>query len=467
MTNRVTISLEPRPLDSGSPEERSTFGQLTVKANNYLLTHGIETESRTLREGPLISGYALAEWFVWNWWRIMWEVPRQGSKTPQTRSEWVLAHHMNTAGDGYLWPCIEFASDGKHAKLTSRSSMNDQKALFQYLGTSHSAIIPVCALESAIDEFVQAMLSRLDGSGLKTTNLHRLWRDLKQERQQGDSARYRKLEALLGYDADDVDESVIANRLADADRLGDDAVAELFAAEPDGINPHNGLTLSQEIQDHAKGGFDMNTKDALRLINPEEISPHGHLHAWKFGESLAQALRKQENLGDQCISHHQLAEFAGTVDDTITSRWKRGDKISFILNGNNGDAKVALRPKWVTGRRFELARLIGDRIVHTQIISANEHLYPATISYSYRQKMQRAFAAEFLCPFQAVETMVGNDLSEEKQDEVARHFRVSPMTVRTQLVNNNLLHLEDAPDILDRNTPFMRNAGVGSGSGTA
>ena len=68
--------------------------------------------------------------------------------------------------------------------------------------------------------------------------------------------------------------------------------------------------------------------------------------------------------------------------------------------------------------------------------------------------MQRAFAAEFLCPFQAVETMIGNDLSEEKQDEVASHFKVSPMTVRTQLVNNNMLHPENAPDILERSAPL-------------
>ncbi|MCY4007764.1 MAG: hypothetical protein OXE84_13235 [Rhodobacteraceae bacterium] len=453
MPSPVTISLEPRSLDSGLPEECSTFGRLVVKANGYLLTCGIESESNALCEGPLISGYALAEWLVWNWWRIMWEMPSQGSK--QTQPEWALAHHMNTAGDGYIWPCIEIESDGKSAKLTSKPSMRGEKALFQYLGTSYPAIIPMCALESAIDGFVQAVLSRLDDSGLQTTNLHCLWRDLNQERQQKDLTRYRKLEAVLGCDADEVDEAVITNYLADADRFGEDAVAELVAAETDGTSPHNGRTWSQEIEDQARGGFDMNAEDTLCLINPKGRPLCGHLHAWRFGESLAQALRQQEGLGDQCIPNDRLAAFAGTVHDIITSPSSRAGKMSFVLNGGNGRAKVTLRPtKWEASRRFELARLIGDRLVHTQIENSNERLYPATTSHSYRQKMQRAFAAEFLCPFQAVETMIGNDLSEEKQDEVASHFKVSPMTVRTQLVNNNMLHPENAPDILERSAPL-------------
>ena len=299
------------------------------------------------------------------------------------------------------------------------------------------------------------MLSRLNDKGLENTNLHCLWQDLTQERQQKEIARHRKFEALLGYDADEVDEVLIANRLVDANRFGDDALAELTATETGGATPHNGSTWSQEIEDQARSGFDMNAKDALCLVNPDNIPLYGHPHAWKFGESLAQALRQQEDLGDQCIPHDRLAAFAGTVNDIITNSSRRAGNISFVLNGGNGCAKPALRPGRVTGRRFELARLIGDHLVHTQIESTNEHLYPATISHSYRQKMQRAFAAEFLCPFQAVKTMVGHDLSEEKQAEVVKHFKVSPMTVRTQLVNNNLLHPENAPDSVGRGSSHL------------
>ena len=66
--------------------------------------------------------------------------------------------------------------------------------------------------------------------------------------------------------------------------------------------------------------------------------------------------------------------------------------------------------------------------------------------------MQRAFAAELLCPFASVNDMLDADYSEEKQNDVADYFRVSPMTIRTQLVNRRRIDRESAPDIASRGT---------------
>lgn len=79
-----------------------------------------------------------------------------------------------------------------------------------------------------------------------------------------------------------------------------------------------------------------------------------------------------------------------------------------------------------------------------------ERLLPATRASSYRQKMQHAFAAELLSPFAFVDDMMGGDYSEEKQNEVAEHFQVSPMTIQTQLVNHRRIDRDDAPDIVNR-----------------
>jgi len=46
--------------------------------------------------------------------------------------------------------------------------------------------------------------------------------------------------------------------------------------------------------------------------------------------------------------------------------------------------------------------------------------------------------------------MLNGDYSEEAQNDVAEYFRVSPMTIRTQLVNRGRIELEDAPDIAGR-----------------
>ena len=68
-----------------------------------------------------------------------------------------------------------------------------------------------------------------------------------------------------------------------------------------------------------------------------------------------------------------------------------------------------------------------------------ERLRPATNAATYRQKMQRAFAAELLCP---IESLLGSldDLSYEAQQQAAERFKVSPLAVESQLTNNGYLH---------------------------
>ncbi|WP_265300612.1 ImmA/IrrE family metallo-endopeptidase [Verminephrobacter eiseniae] len=82
----------------------------------------------------------------------------------------------------------------------------------------------------------------------------------------------------------------------------------------------------------------------------------------------------------------------------------------------------------------------------------DEPFSPATRSYTYRQKAQRAFAAELLSPFQAVDGMLDGDYSEEAQQDVAAHFNVSAVAIRTQLANHGRI---------DRFEPEWGAAGAG------
>ena len=104
-----------------------------------------------------------------------------------------------------------------------------------------------------------------------------------------------------------------------------------------------------------------------------------------------------------------------------------------------------MRSKWENGRRFDLARLLSDRIV----APVGGKLFPATRAYTYRQKMQRSFAAELLSPFDAVEAMLEGDYSTENQQEVADYFKVSPLTVRTLLVNHRKIEREELDEEFD------------------
>jgi len=86
-------------------------------------------------------------------------------------------------------------------------------------------------------------------------------------------------------------------------------------------------------------------------------------------------------------------------------------------------------PAWQLGSEAARAllgpgRLRADRI----ILPRSGRLFAATRSHTYRQKMQRSFAAESLAPFGAVDEMLADDYSMENQQEAAEHFMVSELT---------------------------------------
>ena len=143
-----------------------------------------------------------------------------------------------------------------------------------------------------------------------------------------------------------------------------------------------------------------------------------------------------------------IAEFAGTTAGAISETNRCSERISFLLDRESGNTRLSLRSKWETVRRFDLARLIGDRLLRRWMHHPAERLSPATRAHSYRQKMQRAFAAELLSPFALVDDMLSGDYSEESQNAVAEYFNVSPMTISVQLVNHRRIDREDAPDIV-------------------
>ncbi len=454
MPNDLKISMLPEVLRSGSPEERATFGLLTVMANDRLLTQGIDTDRDIVRHGPYVSGYPLAEWLVWNWWRIRWEFGRPNDSVAANR--WDFAHRMPTVGDGYVWPNITMFSDGVNAFVHSRQSAAPGAVLFRFLGTDHREEVSAPALENAVDEFASEVLSRLEAEGLQKTNLHRLWDDLSGERVDPELARYRKLEALLGYDPDEADEDAMRRRLHDAATLGEEAMGELAADATLYDDPLKSMAWSKDLSDMAeRRGFDADLSAGFSLKDAAGVSRPGAVQAWRLGEQLARTVRSEASLGGERISNELLAEFAGTTAAAISDTGQRSPGISFTLKRRDEHARILLRSRYVTGRRFELARLFGDRLAYTQVSQSSEGLSPATRSFSYRQKMQRAFAAELLSPFGAVDEMLSGDYSEERQRQVATYFKVSPMTVQSQLVNHGRICLEDAPEIFGRGGVFQ------------
>ena len=424
--SELQISVLPTAGD-GPDYEKATFGLLEIAADGKALTHGFRTDAdgRSYARGPYVPGYYLAEWLAWNWWRLRWE-PR-----PQQRPyplQWRLAHQLAAVGEGYLWPNITIASDGFRCRLTAMEAQERNARPFEYLGAP-PVTVPATEFEQAVDDFICRILQFLADAGVSNTDLQKHWADLSDERSDAEFARFRRFEALLGFDPDEADEGYVESRLGDAGSIGRNALDELA------IGAGSGLMSAQEIAAVThNAGFDGDPANALQLPQPMAML-WGTTTAWQIGVAAASAVRSYAGSGYGPVNNRVLADWAGLSEEVFTSAL-RTDTMSWLYQTNPHQCRVVVRSPHPIGRRFDVARLLGDRLFNRNGLANGEFLMPATRSYSYRQQYQRAFAAELLSPWDAVQDMLGDDYSDENQEYAARYFDVSEMTISTHIANH-------------------------------
>ena len=425
----LTMTLTPYPTDGATPEEMAAFGRLDVCANGRCLTEGMAYGANDLSRGPLVSGYHIAEWLVWNRWRLLWE-----ARPDAPGHEWAFSHCLSSIGEGYVWPNIEVSSDGVRALIASSPTIDRAAGLYRYVGAPAVEVVTAAELEAAIDSFVRSALDLLADKRVPDTNLHRLWCDVEREREDGKASWLRRLEARWGHDPDEMDATRVRTAIDASHRLGLDAVEEL-AADAGGRGAA-ALPTTEELEIAAEGGAELRTQDAVEFQTRDDMPTWGEDAAWRLGVATAHALRRQEALDGEPIDNKRLTVLSGVQVRVLNGPQFRRPPLSFLLSAGKR-RRVALRSEWETGRRFDLARLLGDRL-----FGQDEPLLPATRAYTYRQKAQRAFAAEFLCPYEAVREFLRDDRSEEHCDKAAQHFNVSPWTIDSLLINNER---RDAP----------------------
>lgn len=427
MSMELTIEMQWERLSEGTPEERACFGMLRFLNNGIALSEGIDGFVNSSRQGPLVSGYPLAEWLAWNWWRLTGEPKRE-----HTTHDWSFAHRLCTIGEGYLWPNITIFSDRERTLLIAKPTQPKGFSAFRYT-TDHTLVLPSRVFEAALELFLGQIQSRLREYAIPETHFDRTWEDVCVERRDSKLVARRRIEALLGVDPDEGNPARVEQLLADATPLGPEAVQELAANQV----PEKDCPTAAVLRALAENqGSEAKSKDRVQL-DTRGLPPCEQIPAWQRGYLAADALRKQQRLGYEPVNNRQLAEMYG-VDERILA-WAASTEhpgLSFSLESRNANTeRIVLRSKWETSRRFNLARLLGDKLMS----GLNEPLSPATDAFTYRQKLQRAFAAELLCPFEALDEMLKGDYSSEAREDAAGYFQVSERTITTLLVNRNRL----------------------------
>ncbi len=415
-----------------SVEDEATLGELGIHVGRTCLTQAVvvDNETNETRNGANLSAYRLAEWLAWHWWRLRWEPERQRLRG----LDWSAAHDLACIGGGWLWPNITIKSDGERIVLHARSSREVQTEPLRYT-TETNRSVSATTFEEGIDDFVAKVLTRLEECNCRDTDLHSIWNDLNAERQDEEVSLYRRFEAYLGFNPDEAVPALIERLIEDGVVVGLDAMSEAAADDH-----QSALRVRESAR---KFGFDTRPGDGVQSVSSLlSVDARNQVPAWQVGVDVAHHLRGQEHFSDEPIPNTRLAELCGIrKKDLSMQESTRNIAFTFALDDEKlQTGRVVLRPGREQERRFAIARLLADRILDEN----GELLHPATRAYTYRQKMQRAFAGEFLCPVESLLDFLNDDFSDEKQQDAAEHFNVSSQTVATLLVNNRYLDREDS-----------------------
>jgi hypothetical protein len=437
MTDDFKIVVEWLEGSVPHPIERSTFATIVINTAGQDLTELEDLFAQTVRPGPRVSAYDLALWLADNWWRLRWE--------PWHRSvDWKLSHVIAAAGGGFAWPDISIESDGVHVLFEARKTSDARGSPVRYIGDA-DVQISADAFETGVDEFIERVLARLSSTGVGETDLSLLWQHVISERSDSQLRACRRLEAMLGFDPGEAPEELMISLSGMSSEAGPDALDEVAAAAkadaPETLR--DTLERTRASENAIRVEF---ASEILRQFSDQASSTE---LPWQRAKRAARLARDVWGIDPGPIANNVLSDVLSVRRDFLEYTAANGLPIAAGLRTNvaTETVNIIMRAKVETGRRFEIMRLVADHIV----ASAEDRLLPATKAKTDRQKFQRAFSQEFLLPFDELYHRLDqprrgeNEISDDDIDDVAREYIVSPLMVRTVLVNQGFLPREVLP----------------------
>lgn len=434
MSDNLRIEFDPLDRDTGSELDRALAASIGVAVGGEYLTRLEVLRAKTVCNQVLASVWDLANWFAANWWRIRWE-PAPAKWWNDT--DWRMSHSMAAAGGGYVWPNAIFASDGETVEIAAKPK--PKGAPFEpirYINHVHGRIT-ASEFEQKVDAFMENVLARMQSLRLQDESLANLWAEVLKERSDPEISQQRKLEAMAGFDPDQSPDELLQNLLADQDNLGRNALAEVAAetrqATGDAWNVIRELGRARSAP--RNGGF----RAHVPQLRTPPVADDGS-QPWQKAATLAGLARSQWGFGNKPIGNRALADLLRTRVGVFSDNSTAGTPMPLgIRTGRSGTLDIYFDRPISTTRRFAASRLLGDYL----FFSDQERLIPATHAKTSRQKFQRSFAQEFLCPINALlEKIQTAQPNEDDISEAAKYFHVSPLMVRTTLVNHGQLERE-------------------------
>lgn len=431
MNRRSGLRLEFDWQDPGGArgeELRATWASLAIYIDCQPVTEVLDERTRSVRNRIYLPLFPLAEWIADNWWFLQAETEIAGSVFD---FGFERRHSFQWARDGFVLPSLRLVTLGRRVDARWQP-LAMESAGIRFL-SSGNAVLDSDELYAQLREFVNAVIARLDESGVTGTALHEQWSAI--ENVDREELDFCLASARLGVDAYDLPEGFEANLLNVARTVRKDLLNDFLSLT-------NKRDLWKQAQDlravSAAIAGDQDSVDALAQIRSRKPDLKADLKPWRFGYRFAAELRRTLNGSDW--KSPNLESLAGILGiDKLDKCLLEGDRdcqfFDALAGTNHYNApKFVIEKKRPDSRQFAFCRAMFEHLT----------LPPGRFALvsrmrTDRQRMSRAFAAEFLVP----QPMLKKDLSsavvgEDEIEDLASAYGVSPFVIRHQIKNHRL-----------------------------
>lgn len=412
---------------SGEPEVMATAAWVEMYVDNISLNRNQDIWAETVRDNVFVSAYPLAMWFASSWWRLNHEpLPMQ-----QPGHNWRMVHELGAANHGFVWPRVIFIPDGEAIHVWAGTSMTPDQSVQYLQALEVPRMITLTGFQQSVERFIHSVLARLDAMGLAGPNLAHLWALVQEDLADPEAVRRRKLEAELGFDPEECPEQALNAALQWESQVGDAALSELAPAiAASGATPD--LAIIGQLA--SVGGI-----VGIPELSPDSIDHLDHGAPWERAIHDARALRNKIGNVSGPVPDRSLHDLLG-MSSEAAANWSAPlgrSPVAVAIPMNDHRLKFVPRRHSSAGKRFELARFLGEYLRP----STHELRWLVSTDLStFRQKYQRAFAAEFLCPIDLLTSFLDGDFSSYAIEEAAAEFDVSEQTITSLLLNNGYIH---------------------------
>lgn len=444
--NSLSLNFEWLTCGNDAPEIRQTMGMFGLKVGDISLTRHEDTGSQAIRDTVLLSAYPLAAWMVSSWWRLRYEpLPPAGI---QPSISWRMAHELTAANQGFIWPRVILASDLESMQIWSTASSATDLQSIRYINSlEHSFSVSLLEFEQKAKDFIESVLSRLRATGMATTSLASLWQEVQEELAEPDARQYRRLEAELGFDPDECPETLVQDAINLTDRMGKAAFSEVAPVYSKDISSERLLSTQITELVQASGLLGKPTLSFENLAAEASVKT-----PWQKANDVALRLRHELDGQEKPVTDEQLYDLLG-LQKTEYENFQppHRQSVSIAVPSDKTGFRFYPRKKHPAAKRFELARFLGDHLLYGSFGAA---WLTSTDLRTSRQQYQRAFAAEFLCPFSSLQAYLDHDYSESAMEDAAEYFQVSFQTVESILMNHGLRSFPQAASYREVSLPY-------------